>query len=58
MPRDGLIPLFLDGIRCGGRDVLVLGVVLGKRVLPVGWAVLSYPWPKRRLKLVACTLLR
>jgi DDE family transposase len=50
--------LALDGVRCGRWEVLVLGVVWHKRVLPVGWAVLPWPWPKGRLKPTTCALIR
>jgi hypothetical protein len=40
--------LVLDGVRCGGWEVLVVGVLWRGRVLPVAWAVLPYPWPKGR----------
>jgi hypothetical protein len=58
MPGQDLTHLALDGVRCGKWEVLVIGVVWDKRVLPVGWAVLPYPWPKRRLKPTACALIR
>jgi hypothetical protein len=50
--------LALDGVRCGPWEVLVLGVVWHKRVLPVGWAVLPWPWPQRRLTPTTCALIR
>jgi hypothetical protein len=38
--------LALDTVRCGGWELLTVGVVWHGRVLPVGWEVLPYPWPK------------
>jgi hypothetical protein len=58
VPRTDVTHLALDGVRCGAWEVLVIGVVWDKRVLPVGWAVLPYPWPKRRLRPTACALIR
>ena len=40
--------LVLDAVRCGGWEVLVIGVLWRGRVLPVAWAVLPYPWPPGR----------
>jgi len=58
VPRQEPTHLALDGVRCGAWEVLVIGVVWDKRVLPVGWAVLPYPWPKRRPKPTACAPIR
>ena len=40
--------LVLDSTRCVRWELFTLGVVFHGRVLPVGWAVLPYPWPKGR----------
>src|SRR5438105_1921462 len=56
--RDGLTHVALDSVRCGRWEVLTLGVVWHGRVVPVGWAVLAYPWPKRRFTPTACALVR
>src|SRR5437588_3293218 len=39
-------------------EVFTLGVVWHGRVLPVGWAVLPYPWPKGRFTPTVCALIR
>jgi hypothetical protein len=52
--REGLTHLALDSVRCGGWEVFTLGVVWHGRVLPVGWAVLPYPWPKGRFTPTVC----
>jgi hypothetical protein len=57
-PRPAVTHLALDGVRCGAWEVLVIGVVWHKRVLPVGWTVLPYPWPKRRFTPATCALIR
>src|SRR2546428_12419415 len=56
--RDGVTHLALDSVRCGGWEVFTLGVVWHGRVLPVGWAVLPYPWPKGRFTPTVCALIR
>jgi hypothetical protein len=38
--------LAMDTVRCGGWEVITVGVVWHGRILPVGWEVLPYPWPK------------
>jgi hypothetical protein len=40
--------LAMDTVRCGRWEVITIGVVWHGRILPVGWEVLPYPWPKGR----------
>jgi hypothetical protein len=54
----GLTHVALDSVRCGPWEVFTLGVVWSGRVVPVGWAVLPYPWPKRRFTPTVCALLQ
>src|SRR5215204_3806875 len=54
----GLRHLALDSVRCGPWEVFTLGLVWQGRVLPVGWAVLPYPWPKRQFTPTVCALVR
>jgi hypothetical protein len=56
--RDGLTHLALDSVRCGRWEVVTLGVVWHGRVLPVGWAVLAYPWPRGGFTPTVCALIR
>src|SRR3989442_3490899 len=56
--RDGETHLALDSVRCGAWEVFTVGVVWHGRVLPVGWAVLPYPWPKGRFTPTVCALIR
>ncbi len=56
--RDGRTHLALDSVRCGPWEVFTLGVAWHGRALPVGWAVLPYPWPKGRFTPTACRLVR
>jgi hypothetical protein len=55
--RQGLTHLALDSVRCGRWEVFTLGVIWHGRVLPVGWAVLPYPWPKGQFRPTVCQLL-
>src|SRR6266508_4374409 len=48
--------LALDTVRCGRWEVFTVGVVAPGRVLPVGWAVLPYPWPKGQFTPTVCAL--
>jgi hypothetical protein len=57
-PTAGLTHLALDSVRCGPWEIFTLGVVWHGRVLPVGWAVLPYPWPKRQFTPTVCALAR
>ena len=44
--HDRVPHLVMDTVRCGGWEVITIGVVWHGRILPVGWEVLAYPWPK------------
>jgi hypothetical protein len=57
-PTAGLRHVAVDSVRCGRWEVFTLGLVWQGRVLPVGWAVLPYPWPKRRFTPTVCALVR
>ena len=57
-PTAGQTHLALDSVRCGGWEIFTLGVVWHGRVLPVGWRVLPYPWPKQQFTPTVCALLR
>jgi hypothetical protein len=57
-PTAGLTHLALDSVRCGRWEVFTLGVVWHGRTLPVGWAVLAYPWPKKQFTPTVCALIR
>jgi hypothetical protein len=54
----GLTHVALDSVRCGRWEVFTLGLVWQGRVVPVAWAVLPYPWPKRRVTPTVCGLIR
>jgi hypothetical protein len=46
----------LDTTRLGPWEVWLAGIVVAGRTLPIGWAVIPYPWPKGRFR--ATTLAR
>ena len=56
-PTAGLTHLALDSVRCGGWEILTVGVVWHGRVLVVGWEVLAYPWPKGQFTPAVCALI-
>ena len=43
---DGVPHLAMDTVRCGRWEIITVGVVWHGRLLPVGWEVVPYPWPK------------
>ena len=57
-PTEGLTHLALDSVRCGRWEIFTLGVVWHGRTLPVGFAVLPYPWPKRQFTPTTCALVK
>jgi len=57
-PSAGLTHLALDSVRCGRWEIFTLGVVWHGRTLPVGCAVLPYPWPKGQFTPTVCALVK
>lgn len=48
----------LDTTRLGPWEVWLAGLVIAGRTLPIGWAVLPYPWPKGRFRATTLALLQ
>ncbi len=48
----------LDTTRLGGWEVWLAGIVVAGRTLPIGWAVIPYPWPKGRFRITTLALVR
>jgi hypothetical protein len=48
----------LDTTRLGPWEVWVAGIVVAGRTLPIGWAVMPYPWPQGRFRATTLTLLQ
>ena len=44
--KQGYTHVAMDTVRCGNWEILTLGIVWHSRMVPIGWAVLPYPWPK------------
>ena len=57
-PTAGMTHLALDSVRCGGWEIFTLSVVWHGRVLPAGWRVWPYPWPKKQFTPTVCALIR
>jgi hypothetical protein len=48
----------LDTTRLGGWEVWLAGIVVAGRTLPIGWAVIPYPWPKGRFRATTLALMQ
>ena len=48
----------LDTTRLGPWEVWLAGIVIAGRTLPIGWAVIPYPWPKGRLRATTLALIQ
>jgi hypothetical protein len=48
----------LDTTRLGPWEVWLAGIVVAGRTLPIGWAVIPYPWPKGRFQTTTLALLQ
>jgi hypothetical protein len=48
----------MDTTRVGPWEVWMAGIVVGGRTLPIGWAVIPYPWPKGRYRATTLALVR
>jgi len=48
----------LDTTRLGPWEVWLAGIVVAGRTLPIGWAVLPYPWPKGQFRTTTVTLIQ
>ena len=46
----------MDTTRVGPWEVWLAGIVVGGRTLPIGWAVIPYPWPKGRYRATTLAL--
>ena len=48
----------LDTTRLGPWEVWLAGIVVAGRTMPIGWAVIPYPWPKGRFRTTTLALVR
>jgi hypothetical protein len=51
-----VVVVALDTTRVGPWEVWLAGLVVGGRTLPLGWAVIPYPWPKGRFRATTLAL--
>src|SRR4029453_9304445 len=58
LPLGQPIVVALDTTRLGPWEVWLAGIVVAGRTLPIGWAVIPYPWPKGRFRTTTLALLQ
>lgn len=58
LPPGQAVVVALDTTRLGPWEVWLAGGVVAGRTLPIGWAVLPYPWPKGQFHLTTVALLQ
>jgi len=58
LPPGTRVIVALDTTRLGSWEVWLAGIVVGGRTLPIGWAVIPYPWPKGRFRATTLALLQ
>lgn len=54
---DQPVVVALDTTRLGPWEVWLAGIVIAGRTLPIGWAVIPYPWPKGRFRTTTLALI-
>src|SRR6266568_9539578 len=57
LAADQPVGVALDTTRLGPWEVWLAGSVVAGRTLPIGWAVLPYPWPKGRFRATTLALI-
>jgi hypothetical protein len=58
VPAGQGVVVALDTTRLGPWEVWLAGIVVAGRTLPIGWAVLPYPWPKGQFRTTTLALLQ
>jgi IS1 transposase len=58
LPSGSAVVVALDTTRLGPWEVWLAGIVVAGRTLPIGWAVIPYPWPKGRLRITTIALIQ
>jgi hypothetical protein len=58
LAADQPVVVALDTTRLGPWEVWLAGIVIAGRTLPIGWAVIPYPWPKGRFRATTLVLLQ
>jgi hypothetical protein len=57
-PAGQPVVVALDTTRLGPWEVWLAGIVVGGRTMPIGWAVIPYPWPKGRFRATTLALVQ
>lgn len=57
-PPSQAVVVAMDTTRVGPWEVWVAGIVVSGRILPIGWAVIPYPWPKGRYRATTLALVK
>src|ERR671930_1702219 len=58
LPANHPVVVALDTTRLGPWEVWLAGIVVAGRTLPIGWAVIPYPWPKGRFRTTTLALIQ
>jgi hypothetical protein len=58
LAADQPVVVALDTTRLGAWEVWLAGIVIAGRTLPIGWAVIPYPWPKGRFRATTLALIQ
>src|SRR5215471_4595933 len=58
LPPGQPVVVALDTTRLGPWEVWLAGIVIQGRTVPIGWAVIPYPWPKGRFRTTTVALLQ
>ena len=58
LAADPPVVVALDTTRLGPWEVWLAGIVVAGRTLPIGWAVIPYPWPKGRFRTTTLALIQ
>jgi hypothetical protein len=57
-PTSQSVVVAMDTTRVGPWEVWLAGIVVSGRTMPIGWAVIPYPWPKGRYRTTTLALIR
>src|SRR3989449_11286936 len=58
LPSGHAVVVALDTTRLGPWEVWLAGIVVAGRTLPIGWAVIPYPWPKGPFRMTTLALIQ
>ena len=58
LPPGQPVVVALDTTRLGPWEIWLAGIAVGGRTVPIGWAVIPYPWPKGRFRTTTVALLQ